>query len=283
MWVQRIFVLALLGLMGASAMAEDARTAISRSQVIDQSGAYYLAANIQGKGIVIAANDVTLDLNGYRLDGAGDSGAGILLSHPDGGGLRNIEIRDGTVTGYRGNGIRDNARTVGIRLIGLRVVENGGGGASAGGEGAGIWLQGSAAWIDECTASGNRGHGAVLGPYAAVRSSRFERNGLNGLVADEVTLIADNAFDNNAGHGVDMQRLTIATGIRVRDNASGGVHGAGVAILEGNAIQRGMGDSANLRGGPDHAGVPLRAGNRVGRYGIDRVGIIVDRDARRIV
>src|ERR1039458_625653 len=67
---------------------------------ITQPGSYYLTKNLavtSGNAIVISAEDVTLDLNGFTLSSpeASPAGTGILLN----GTKRNIAIRNGFIRG----------------------------------------------------------------------------------------------------------------------------------------------------------------------------------------
>ena len=85
--------------------------------VIANPGSYVLTSNLTGTvgndGILINADDVTLDLNGFALAGLGGEPA-------DGDGIRvndarlNITVRNGIIRGWHGNGIYvpgvDNAR-----------------------------------------------------------------------------------------------------------------------------------------------------------------------------
>ena len=63
---------------------------------ITQPGSYYLGGNLamsKSVGIAIAADDVTLDLNGFRISGV--SGTGVELA----GGIRQTTIRNGAIDG----------------------------------------------------------------------------------------------------------------------------------------------------------------------------------------
>lgn len=77
------------------------RTPISSAPfTITNGGSYYLTTNLTvggGDAITIAANDVTLDLNGFTIasTAASASGTGILLS----GGRANIAIYNGIIRG----------------------------------------------------------------------------------------------------------------------------------------------------------------------------------------
>lgn len=72
------------------------RTAIHLSDVprtISQTGSYYLAENLSYAGdvcIYVTAEDVTIDLNGFTIDGGGACVEGIQIAS-----VKNVEIRNG--------------------------------------------------------------------------------------------------------------------------------------------------------------------------------------------
>jgi hypothetical protein len=73
--------------------------------VISQPGSFYLTDDLNGVagqgGITITADDVTLDLNGFSLNGVPGSSNGITVS----GQATNVVIRNGTVRNWGGDGI----------------------------------------------------------------------------------------------------------------------------------------------------------------------------------
>jgi hypothetical protein len=76
--------------------------------VITQPGSYYLTASITGvaskSGIQVLANDVSIDLNGFELDGAGVGLAAILASG-DTGHLSGLSVRNGVAANWISAGI----------------------------------------------------------------------------------------------------------------------------------------------------------------------------------
>jgi hypothetical protein len=81
------------------------RTPISSAPfTITQPGSYYLTTNLSTgsfqAGIVILADNVTLDLNGFALIGVANSFSGIICF-----GQKNICIRNGTIRGWDNDGI----------------------------------------------------------------------------------------------------------------------------------------------------------------------------------
>jgi hypothetical protein len=80
----------------------EARTPITNlPYTISSSGSYYLTGNLSfgsGTGIVVAANNVVIDLNGFTIDGNPvTSQYGIRAS----AGTRNITIRNGSIENVR--------------------------------------------------------------------------------------------------------------------------------------------------------------------------------------
>jgi hypothetical protein len=96
-----------LGLLGGIALSvvAAARTAPSATcrapgDTIKLAGSYCLSGDLSSqRGIVIEADDVTVDLAGYCLTGPGtpdNSATGILISGP----RKNVAIKNGCITGY---------------------------------------------------------------------------------------------------------------------------------------------------------------------------------------
>jgi hypothetical protein len=84
------------------------RTPISYEEYyIGSPGSYYLTANLTGAnagnpyGIWIASDNVTIDLNGFCLQGGSGSSSGIYIY----GNHTNITVRNGTITGWGGDGV----------------------------------------------------------------------------------------------------------------------------------------------------------------------------------
>lgn len=91
---------------------------------IDWPANVILAGSLTGvsdqSGVTINANDVTIDLAGHALIGAPgeETFPGIFI-----GGRHNLEIRNGTIRDFGGNGIHTGTNTGrNIRIIGVRVL-----------------------------------------------------------------------------------------------------------------------------------------------------------------
>lgn len=81
---------------------------VSNLFIITQPGSYYLTADAKPTGnrnaILVNADNVTIDLRGFSLDGSQDPTgfrAGITCSTP----RRNVVVRNGTIRSFRGYGI----------------------------------------------------------------------------------------------------------------------------------------------------------------------------------
>jgi len=97
--------------------------------VINQPGSYYLGGNVVvtgGKhGIVIAADNVTLDLNGFAIDGAANTGFmnGISTSNAT---RRGVVVRNGNINNFAGYGIFGQTRDSHYEDLGFVGNKSGG-------------------------------------------------------------------------------------------------------------------------------------------------------------
>ena len=105
-------------------------TAISSLPVeISNPGFYYLTKDLTlaggGDAITVKTNHVTLDLMGFSIVGAMGSGNGIYMN-----GVADVEIRNGTIRSFDGDGIHSQytANYLGLRVLNIRVVDNVGSG-----------------------------------------------------------------------------------------------------------------------------------------------------------
>lgn len=123
-------------------------------------GAYYLDGNlsVDGAGILVDADDVSIDLRGFSLSGSGTTpGHGIDLN-----GRRNISIRNGTVRGFGLSGVYQGLTSGDYAsVVDLRVIDNGTGGN--GPDHSGIYLAGSFNRVERCIVGGNGGYGIFTG------------------------------------------------------------------------------------------------------------------------
>ena len=102
----------------------DSRTPISSIPfTIDERGSYFLTACMTGEaaqnGITIAADNVTLDLNGFSLIGVAGSLDGVHVE----GAADNIVIRNGLIREWDGDGVHGEETCQLIRLHAVDKVQ----------------------------------------------------------------------------------------------------------------------------------------------------------------
>jgi len=173
-----------------SAPALAAPQNINNCQTISQPGAYIVNRNLAAPGdcLVVAADFVSIDLDGFVLSGSG-AGAGIAV--PFGAIRRGLTIRNGTVTGFA-QGI-DSANAVGTSVE--RVTASGN--TSTGING------GDRAIVTRSHALNNGGDG-IRGGRGATITGNVVGDNQNGIFADSGSSVLNNISRNNRAHGVVM-------------------------------------------------------------------------------
>lgn len=234
---------------------------------ITQPGSYYLGANVVGgsgkAGIVIATDNVTIDLNGFQLIGGEGTLEGICITAP---GSRLVTVRNGSVRGWGGNGVCTE-NVSGSVLLDLRVWGNSGDGIKAGPSavvrnctsqqngGVGI-LVGNNGLVAQCTAQENTGAGFDLANGSTMTGCTSGNNALDGVVAATGCTISGTTARANGGGGFVMNFGCTADGCSASFNALDGFYatGSGVSIRTCTA-------EANTRDGIRATGDCMIVGN----------------------
>lgn len=179
---------------------------------IENAGGYRLtgdlAASGGANGIEINAEDVSLDLNGFRITGGG-TGTGVHVM------ADNAEIRGGTISSFAdgiGAGSEAGTGIEGTSVIGVRLVGNNATGAA---------FAGSATMISGCMIRNNEGNGlrffGIGGMSAAVDHTQVMANGRFGIEATNgamVTLSSNKVMGNasndlSANYGGSFMELGV--------------------------------------------------------------------------
>ncbi len=211
---------------------------------ITKSGSYVLTSDIRDclpcddlptDGIIIDADDVTLDMNGFALVGApGNSLSGIVVRQ----GRTNVVIKNGVVRDWDDHGI-DASAGRNARIDDMRVSDNGQNGILVGfggvvrlstvsaNEGQGIFVA-PGSMVDRCVATENGSDGIVAIPTAVpsgstISGSSARFNGGSGILAGDGTTITDCTSDQNAGHGISTGLGCTIRGNTVATNAGNGI------------------------------------------------------------
>jgi hypothetical protein len=161
---------------------------------ISASGSYRLASNLTVPtgltGILIKANHVTLDLNGFIIRGRWTEGTG----NPDGISdddipVQGVTIRNGTIAGFR-HGV--NLATSGeIDVAGINVTES-------------------------------HDDAIMVGDYSKIAESKVYRNGRDGIKCLKDCTIRQNTVFVNGGWGIVADiNSTIAGNTSSQNNRSG--------------------------------------------------------------
>ncbi len=181
---------------------------------IASSGSYYLVGNVSvptGKsGIEIAANDVTIDLNGFAI-----RGISLLSLHGitgESAGLQNTRISNGVIRGVGMRGIYldesrsgrlDNVRVSDCMDSGFRfgsdfvisdcvAIGNGINGFSA---------EDGHAVFERCAASENDQTGILGGSYSTLSGCVAQLNGSNGISVSFGSIVRGCVSESNGNHG----------------------------------------------------------------------------------
>jgi hypothetical protein len=254
----------LLDGMHASEVIDAAINAVrtpidSLPYTINQPGSYYITGNLDGSGggINISADDVTLDLMGFALDGGGVNDKGIdIQSIRD-----NVTIRNGTVTNFGQLGIVQSYSAGGTtssntRILNMRVIDNG----ALAVYHAGISINATNALVSGCTVSGHPGNGISVSATGIVRNNLTYGNGRAGIFGGG--LIVGNVVNNNGGggsatySGIDASHAIIRDNV-VKDNQYSGISG-GTLLVERNVVE-----SNNLLDDVNEAGIHAQGDSRV--------------------
>jgi hypothetical protein len=193
---------------------------------ITVAGSYYLTTNLSAAtaqdGIVVQADNVTLDLNGFMLLGSANSSSGISCPEP----RQNLTVRNGTLRNWGEHGINAGS-TENCRLQQLNVCTNGGRGIRAGGKSR----------VEDCLATGNADTGVHLGPASTVRNCLASDNLGHGIFAEAGGNVIDCTTQGNLLDGISAETGCRVNGSVSRQNSGQGFSGAANVVISGCTAQ----------------------------------------------
>ena len=208
---------------------------------ITQAGSYYLTENISVPsgliGIEIAMSDVTIDLNGFRIEGfLGLSSHGIFV--PSGIVRRNITIRNGSIVTCGGSGI-DLTGSSHNAVESVNVRGNTGDGIRTG----------DSSRVADCSAESSGTNGILTGQNAIVQNCIAQASGGAGIDAGPSSSILNCTARDNSSHGIKTATGCTLSGCTAASNAGTGIV-AGVGSSIANCTARtnsadGIATSAN--------------------------------------
>jgi parallel beta-helix repeat protein len=232
------------------------------SFIISQPGSYYLTTNLAGvsgkSGIKIAANNVTLDLNGFAVQGVSGSERGIDIPNAQ----TNITVRNGSISGWGNIGVR-SASTSSLNLVFERLnVSTSYYGISMNGAGVvrdcncqnnsvnGIYCAGDGSIISGCTANNSGGSGIVLGASGIIVSGcTVNNNMVDGIDGNYGNTVSGCSAQNNGSEGIYIAFGTVS-GCIVRNNTYTGIYvdAPGSVVIGNTCIENNTANSTSGAG-----------------------------------
>jgi parallel beta-helix repeat protein len=182
---------------------------------ITQPGSYYLTGNITGvtgkAGIGIAANGVTLDLNGFDLVGVAGALDGIRTTVSS---LTNIAVLNGSIRSWGGDGVNlGSFIAFNCRLADLRAAFNTGAGIKTG---SGLTMTG-------CTAFDNTSNGISAGQGCTITDCTAYGNTLSGITSSAGSTITSCTARNNNSRGISTGTGCTIAGCTATSNTLDGI------------------------------------------------------------
>ncbi|MCH8966709.1 MAG: right-handed parallel beta-helix repeat-containing protein [Planctomycetes bacterium] len=191
---------------------------------ITQPGSYYLTGNVTGAvgvtGIVVTADDVTVDLNGFALIGVPESLDGITASVA----VNNLAVHNGTISKWGRTGV-DAFDAGNSQFDNLRVSNNGWG------------LEiGPGGTITNCTARNNSNIGILARLGSVVRGCAAMSNGMFGIFAQGNCTVIDCTTTNNTFDGISVEDNCLVQGNHSHNNALDSGNWAALRVGSNNRI-----------------------------------------------
>ena len=187
--------------------------------VISRSGSYQLIGNLAvptaAPAIQIEASNVTLDLNGFTVQGNDATSLnGIIATNTD---LRNITIENGVVHGFAINGV--NLAGSGHVVLDVRAEGNGVNGVHVS----------VGSLVERCTATGNGAAGIAADTACAIQNNVCTGNGTYGINAGQLCTVLHNTCNQNGQNGIRTDQ-----GSTVSQNNCSGNSNPGIQCIGSN-------------------------------------------------
>lgn len=190
---------------------------------IGKSGSYYLTESVAGQagkhGIEISASDVTIDLNGYTLDGGAGSFSGVYTGF--GAGLENVVVVNGIVRGWI-DGV-DLSGVDGGRVVGVHTIGAGN---------TGIVL-GRSMVARDCTSNDGAGHGFADQGGCRYSGCVARGNGFNGFISADESSLEGCVSEGNGASGFGGGFGCVWAGCTARENTVYGFAGSFASVISG--------------------------------------------------
>ena len=207
----KYYLTAVLMMVLVSAAMAEATVITSLPYTITKRGYYTINNNLKSarNGIVVNADNVTIDLKGYTISGSGtDNYFGIYMN-----GRSNVEIRNGTVRDFVNGIYEDSADGNSHRVINVRVFAT---------PDNAIYLSGSNNLIEGCTTSFSAGWGIFAGDGSLLIGNIASNNGQSGIGAGSGSTVKNNTAFNNQWYGIRLEGYSLIDGNTAYNNNQAG-------------------------------------------------------------
>lgn len=206
---------------------------------ISQPGSYYLTGNVTGAsgkhGIEIAADGVTVDLNGFDLRGVAGSLDGVSVTATN---LSNITVVNGSVRNWGDDGVDLATATTNCRVEGVLANGNAGNGISTN----------SASTISNCSASSNTGIGVFATLNSTILNCSASNNTGNGISTNGGSVISKCSATSNSGSGFSAGVGTSVVDCAAKFNTLDGIVCASSCQVRGNGCFSNSGTGIHATG-----------------------------------
>ncbi|THB77746.1 MAG: right-handed parallel beta-helix repeat-containing protein [Desulfobacteraceae bacterium] len=167
---------------------------------ITKRGFYYITKNLvvlNSHGITVSTSHVTIDLMGFTISSLPTIGSnynGIFLQN-----FSNIEIRNGSIVGFPGYGIRGVEGKI-QKIINI---------TSTGNKASGISLESDNCRVVNCTAANNGNRGIYTWSGSIINGNICFENTGDGIALSGDGSIIGNISNSNGGYGIYLSGTAV--------------------------------------------------------------------------
>lgn len=216
--------------------------------VISQPGSYYLAADIAGvsgkSGIGIAASNVTIDLNGFTMQGVTGSLSGIKNL----GSFGDHTVRNGRVRDWDECGLELDGGAIGSTIESVETLFNGSDGMRlsaianvrdcvSSNNGWHGFVSPSNAVLERCEARSNY-DGISAGHGSTVSNCVARANSHTGIVVSDASTVESCLSVSNSDAGIRLNSFCTARACTVSANVADGIIARENCLVVGNLADR---------------------------------------------
>jgi len=221
---------------------------------IEIPGSYVLTSNLtvsdpNTDGLFIATAPVTIDLNGFEIQGPVNCiglGSALTCDAGTGRGVRSSFVRstvvNGSVIKFGSDGIQLGGRSRVERVV---VEQNGGNGVKTGSDsvvmgsrayrnGLSGFDLGDSSIVSACTSASNASNGFQGGEGVSIAGASARDNGADGVSAGRNASISRTTASRNEDNGIDVDQGAILSANTVNENQGNGILARNASTVAGN-------------------------------------------------